>query len=487
MSTGWVFWRLTLGLILGIALAWALRRKSEGGEFLSSGKNRARYMPFFPYWLLPLFLLLELLLTLLFPALEGQDILLGILFQVFLQLAVYDGVLLLLLPLLRRWIRPETCVALWLLPNYLYLAQQSMIQPSRPLLVLPVPGWVMPIICLIWLAGFVGVLGWKILSHLRFRRRILKGARPVTQPEDARLWEELRQRAGLARKRWPLLVSPQVSSPLSIGLFASTIQVVLPERNYTREELDLILRHELIHIGRGDSSAKFFLAFCSALCWFNPLVWAAMGRGAEELELSCDQEVLDWAGEEKGEEYARLLLRTAGEQAGFTTCLSASASSLRYRLRQVLCPVERGLHSGVAGLAIFALILTGGLVSLGYGAGTVREVLSARDGREISGIEQIYRFHDSKNGSLCRPDSQQALLDYVENLELQTITGFVSYESGGEELWLECRLDGEDGFRLVVQDNLVHLYPVNRLYNPQSYQVAGGVDWAWLDSRLTPE
>ncbi|WP_297212094.1 M56 family metallopeptidase [uncultured Flavonifractor sp.] len=485
MNGSWLFYRLLLGLTCGAVFAVALRWRSEGGTPL--GKKKSRYAPYFSYWLLPLLLLFELLL---FPVLEQQGkggVLPGILFQVFLQLAVYDGVLLLLLPLLRRWLRPETCVVLWLLPNYLYLAQQSLIQPSRPLLVLSIPGWAMPIICLIWLAGFVGVLGWKILSHLRFRRHILQDARLVTDPPTSKLWQDLRDWAGVGRKKYPLVTSPHVTAPLSVGLFASTIQVVLPERDYSREELDLILRHELIHIGRGDSSAKFFLAFCSALCWFNPLVWAAMARGAEELELNCDQEVLNWAGEERGEEYARLLLRTAGEQAGFTTCLSASAASLRYRLRQVLHPVERGLHSGVAGLAIFALILTGGLVSLDYDAGTVQEVLSRRGTREISGIEQIYRFHDSRNGSLCRADSQQVLLDYVEGLKLRSVAGFVSYESGGEELWLECRLDGEDYFRLVVQDNLVHIYPVNRPYSPWSYRVAGEVDWTWLDSRLTPE
>lgn len=487
MNGGWLFRRLCLGMIFGVVVAMTLHWKSERSTRFDFEPNKPRYTPYFPYWLLPAYLLLLFLLLPVVMGPWGGNVLFGILFQVFLQMALYDGLMLLLLPLLRRFIRPQTCVFLWMLPNYLYLTHQTMLQPSRPMAVLAIPGPLMLAVCFIWLAGFVGVLGWNIFSHLRFRRRILKDAKPLTEPAAARLWEELRQWAGQPRRRCPLLVSPQVTSPLSIGLFSSTIQVVLPERHYTQEELTLILRHELIHIGRGDSSAKFFFAFCSALCWFNPLVWAAMGRGAEELELSCDQEVLEWSSEEDRQEYARLLLTTAGEQAGFTTCLSASASSLRYRLRHVLHPIQRNVWGSVSGLAVFALILSGGFVSLAYGAGTGRELLLSNGDQEISYLSEIYRFHDGEYGSACQITDQEALLDYLAGLELQIVTGPYFYESTGEELWLTCHLDGDNSFRLVLQDTMVYAYPIHQLYQPRSYQVAGGVNWGYLESLLAAE
>ena len=33
----------------------------------------------------------------------------------------------------------------------------------------------------VWLSGFAGVLLWQLVSHLRFRRRLLAGAEPVTE------------------------------------------------------------------------------------------------------------------------------------------------------------------------------------------------------------------------------------------------------------------------------------------------------------------
>lgn len=72
--------------------------------------------------------------------------------------------------------------------------------------------------------------------------------------------------------------APQLTTPLSIGLFQKTTCVALPARSYTPEELSLILRHEIIHLSRRDPASKFFMVFCTAMCWFNPLMWVAMRK-----------------------------------------------------------------------------------------------------------------------------------------------------------------------------------------------------------------
>ena len=73
-----------------------------------------------------------------------------------------------------------------------------------------------------------------------------------------------------------------------------------------------------------DAWGKFFLAFCTAICWFNPLMWVAMRKSADDLELSCDEAVtaeLDEAGRRR---YASLLLDTVGDERGFTKIGRAS-------------------------------------------------------------------------------------------------------------------------------------------------------------------
>ena len=483
----WLVWRLSFALIFGAAVTWVLYRTADPPDFLRPKKNQTRFRPLFFYGTLPLFFLV-LLPFLPYTLGHGSfNTVLGTLSQVFLQLAFYDGAMLLLLPLLRRYLQPQTCVFLWMLPNYLYLALNASSQPPRPLVIIPVPlsAWAFQAVCWVWLAGFEGVLGWKIFSHLRFRRRILKDAHTITDSQTVLLWQELAQWAGYPDRCHAPVLSPAVSAPLSIGLLASTVRVVLPQRSYTQEELALIFRHELIHIGRADSSAKFFLTFCSALCWFNPLVWSAMARGAEELELSCDQEVLDHIGQAGGEGYARLLLSTAGEQSGFTTCLSASASALRYRLRHVLHPAYRGIHGWVAGLAIAALMLTSGWITLSYGRGSGQELLLPPAASNPCQIESIYRFQD-REGMECKIGDQDALLDYLGGLELRTVLGSYDYPPDGR--WLSMTFLGPENKRLhlTVQEDMAYTYLVNAPSFHQAYQVAGGVDWDYLDSLLVP-
>lgn len=69
-----------------------------------------------------------------------------------------------------------------------------------------------------------------------------------------------------------------------------------------------------------------------ALCWFNPLMWIATRKASDDLELSCDEIVLENMDEGMRRQYAELLLDTAGQAGGFTICLSAAAETMRYRL-----------------------------------------------------------------------------------------------------------------------------------------------------------
>lgn len=186
------------------------------------------------------------------------------------------------------------------------------------------------IIFYIWLAGFIIVLTWKTIEHLIFRHRILQPAYPVTSMDILAIWDKVLAEARMEQSKFQLVMSPKVKTPLSIGLFKRTTRVVLPEKDYTTEELELILRHEIVHIAREDSWSKYFLVFCTAMCWFNPLMWIAMKKSAEDMELSCDETVLLNADQNTRKKYATLLLDNASDDCGFTTCLATSAKSMRY-------------------------------------------------------------------------------------------------------------------------------------------------------------
>ena len=80
------------------------------------------------------------------------------------------------------------------------------------------------------------------------------------------------------------------------------------------------------------------------------------------MELSCDEMVLGRANEEVRHQYAELLLTTAASAPGLTTCLSASAEGLKYRLEQILQPQKKKRGILLVVLVLALLFFASGLV-----------------------------------------------------------------------------------------------------------------------------
>jgi len=436
-------------LIFSGEFAWMVFVRDDGAP----DSDRQKYLPYIPGSLLLGVLLGLLAVALLFMGSEGAaKLTLDFCFGVFLHIGLYYLLLMPLLPLLRRHISARACAVLWMLPNYLYVTQMSCMKLSAPRWVVEAPTALVQVLLAVWLAGFAAVLAWKTISHLVFRARILRDSAPVTDPAVLEVWY---QEVGAARFRKPkffLVASPNVGTPLSVGLFQRSVRVVLPQRDYSPEDLALIFRHELVHIGREDAWNKFFLVFCTALCWFDPLMWTAAKKSAEDLELSCDETVLLDAGEDTRRRYAGLLLQTAGDERGFTTCLSASASSLRYRLKSVVNPKRKPTGALLVGLVFFLLCMSSGHVALAYG--------------ETTGSEVIYRSRPPEEYSLrsinmgdyvCTDEA--ALGRYLSGLRMEHIAGNYSFDEEGK--YLTMIFETPEGTLAVdLSDRFIVLVPL---------------------------
>ena len=250
---------------------------------------------------------------------------------------------------------------------------------------------------------------------------------------------------------------------------------------YSPEELRLIFRHELIHIGREDSSSKFFLMFCTAMCWFNPLMWIAMRKSADDLELSCDETVLLDADGDTRRQYAGLLLDAAGDERGFTTCLSAGAAAMRYRMRAIVKPPRR--HSGalVIGLVFFALCMTGGYVTLSYGGSTGEDVLFRHQDHSLFQLRSISQQNDAFHTTYICTD-EDAFKAYLAGLETDILAGNYSFSGNGRQFtFLFDTPQGTLG--VLLSDNVLKLVPLyEETPSPSSYYLPRGAGWDCLDA-----
>ena len=477
--------RAFFALVLSLTLAWGVYRLDEQDRVpVPPEKGHIRYQTAIPTSMAAILISLPLLMLLFYDRAAIPRIMLSICFPIFFSICVYYALLLPLLPLLRRRISARTCALLWLLPNFLYYTVYSFmgLRAPRWVISLPVP---MAAVEAVWAAGFCAVLGWKIVGHLRFRRALLKDARPVEDPDWLALWQRELKDAGYQKIDRALVISPAAATPLSIGLFLRTTRVVLPERDYAPEELALVLRHEIVHIGRRDSGTKFFLAFCTAVCWFNPLMWLAMERSAQDLELSCDETVLLEADDHVRRRYAELLLETAGDPRGFTTCLSASAQALRYRLRSVVHPVKRSGGALLAGTVLFTLLMTCGYTALAYDPATGAEALFSggpAEDYELSSIQWI----EPLRSYTCSCDDPGALTARLGALEMERLTGSYTFSETypGLDIWVR----GPQGLSILqLREKSLRLVPMGRtsFQWDQTYYLPQGADLDALRELLT--
>ena len=485
--------RLVLGLICGLALSWLVWDRSEReltDQTRGETHERPRFLPASGSYYLPLLMLIYPILgAVVGGAQMAAQLTLGLLLRVFLEMGVYYVLLMAVMPWLRRWVSARVCAMLWLLPDWLYVFVS---RPSWPadgkMLVLHAPGGLVYVLLAVWAVGAVGVMVWKIGSHLAFRRRILKNAVPVTDRQTLHVWEAELERAWIQKCKWKLVQSSAVTTPLSIGLSNRATRVVLPMRAYTQEELSLVLRHEIIHISRCDPAAKFFLTFCTAMCWFNPLMWVAMRKSADDFELSCDESVLLDEPQPVRRQYAELLLQTAGDERGFTTCLSATAGALRYRLKNIMKPEKKRTGAILVGLTLFVLAMCSGYVALAYDAqpGTQRIF----DGQDLSAVtvSSVDPWNDPRGRDGTCMD-EDALKDYLASLEPELYTEKLDEYASGEQRELTVMFDTPQG-RLSVRllNQAVH---VARLWDgpdfrTDSYYLRTPIDWAYLDTLIEP-
>lgn len=381
---------------------------------------------------------------------------------------------------LSPWVLPIMMVLYWLFCVFAYgpvLSNAAMLEFSLQLVVLRIPRPLAAILPWLWLSGFLVVLLWQLISHLRFRRMLLKEARPVEDQQVKDLWREEEQLV-LLKRPLPLLVSPAISSPLTIGLFGRTMCTVLPERDYTLDQYRLIFRHELLHVQRMDISTKCFYLFCKALCWFNPLVWVAVRKASADLELSCDEMVVYGAEDRTCREYASLLLETAGDERGFTTCLSASARGLRHRLEGVIRPQKRLSGTVVLGVTTAVLVLCSAVLSVSSSYGTLGELLLVPHGAVtidtvLLETDSTYLYRDDLS-----PQVREELMEYLSALPVTKLATGPDLPEG-EPKHLALFL-ADRKFYLELTPGLCALTPMNTPFTPVLCRLDQPVDWDGL-------
>ncbi len=259
-------------------------------------------------------------------------------------------------------------------------AAEKLSAPARALAMEQHAGFnLVPVLAGIWFAGFVLVLGLRLLRWSRLQAVIgrahgLDLSAPVDVKASASLLEP-----GLVGILKPMVILPEGLMPW-----------------LSKAERDAILAHELNHFSRGDNITAALHMLVEALFWFYPPVWLIGARLIAERERACDESVL--ADGHDAEVYAGAILKVCRfcVQSPLACVSGASGADLARRVRQIMSgdtmlDIGRAQQALLAGALIVALGLP---VTSGFGTAppliaAVRERVAAVKSRVAAGIVQV--------------------------------------------------------------------------------------------------
>lgn len=158
-----------------------------------------------------------------------------------------------------------------------------------------------------WLAGALAFMSIHLASYFYYKSLVVKKGKAIKEGRVLRRVSDIRRELGM-KGRLRVLEYPDAASPMMIGFLKPIL--ILPKERYSGEELSYILKHELVHLKRGDVCAKFLFMAANAVHWFNPLIWLMQKEASVDMELSCDEHVVrgaDYAGRKA---YTEALLST---------------------------------------------------------------------------------------------------------------------------------------------------------------------------------
>lgn len=145
------------------------------------------------------------------------------------------------------------------------------------------------VLAVLYLAGVCAVSGYFLAQYVRTRRQLLPAVR-----EMKNIWR-----------------CENISSAFVAGLIRP--RIVLPYGLEGTERWYVIL-HEKMHIRRGDPWMCILGTVTLCLHWWNPLVWYAVHKMYEDMEMSCDEAVMKECASAERIVYADILLKLSVEK-----------------------------------------------------------------------------------------------------------------------------------------------------------------------------
>lgn len=188
---------------------------------------------------------------------------------------------------------------------------------------------------MIWLAGAMALILYNIWSVFRLQKQL----------------------AGAEYQEDNIYMADNLRTPFVLGIIKP--RIYLPA-DLDRREREVVLVHEKIHIKRKDYLIKSAAFFIVSLHWFNPLAWLSYYLMCKDMEMSCDEIVIEKMGQEIKKDYSASLLSLAsGVKMDSLRMTAFGEGNVRKRIVRVLGYQKPSMKAGVLGSVILVTAMAG--------------------------------------------------------------------------------------------------------------------------------
>lgn len=288
----------------------------------------------------------------------------------------------------------------------------------------------------VWMSGSLIFISVHVISYFYCKRQVMQKGRIVKDVHILRQASERKRELRIGRTI-RVMTYAEAGSPMVIGFLNPVL--ILPIEQYSAEELFFILKHEMIHLKRGDICVKLLLVMANAVHWFNPVIWMMRKEAATDMELSCDERVIQGLDDAVRKAYTETLLSVLHKGFVRKTVLSTQfyggTKIMKRRFQNIL--IKNAKKNGIFVL-ICAVILT---ISLG----TLVGCSAAKEDTAVS-------FDDNTlDTTVSFDDNASEITISLDNDILET-TMMLSFVKEGETERKQACLAAGDGYYVYLPD-----------------------------------
>lgn len=208
--------------------------------------------------------------------------------------------------------------------------------------------------------GFV-FFTYQIINYILFKRRLLSDAQILV---DDRIYNILNNYKTILQLKTNIKVlnNKFIIEPFTIGILHPII--LLPMNNYSYEDLELILYHEMCHIKNKDLFIKLCGLGALSLHWFNPLVYILYREIGIVCENVCDERIVIDQSIEFRKRYGNLIIDTIEKKEIYSNALIISFSGNKKVTKERIL-MMKNVKRPKNFVKVFSIVVSIGIALLG--------------------------------------------------------------------------------------------------------------------------